>query len=363
LSYLFESVRVNQREVAISKIVSGEESGRTPFETSTFTFISDWLQGKDSFLQQTSGSTGAPKEIALTRKQMSGSAHRTLKALNIQEGDTALVCLHPQYIAGKMMLARALEFNLKIEGVEPSSDPLQSLPEDFQNGFAAFVPHQLATMIQKAERIGQLNRMKTILVGGAAVNETLLKEIKKLHVPVYATYGMTETISNIALQKLNGPDAQNNFYLVPGITVATNDHHCLVITLPELPDPVITHDIVQLNTDNSFRILGRLDNIINSGGIKISPEILEKEAEHILNRLGIFKSFLIGSIPHDTLGEQLVLIIQGSPLPARVERQLAEQFKSRLKPYEVPKQFRYLPDFTYTLSGKVDRTEILKRIR
>lgn len=363
MSYLFESIRINQREVALSKIVSGEETGLTTFEAATVEFIGDWLRGKNLFLQKTSGSTGPPKEITITRKQITESAHRTLKALAITKGDSALVCLHTQYIAGKMMLARALEFNLKIEAIEPSSDPLQFLPEDFKNCFAAFVPHQLATMLQRADRKGQLNRMKAILVGGAAVNETLSKKIKSLECPVYATYGMTETVSNIALQKLNAPDAQTCFYALPGISVTTNDQNCLVINIPELPELIATRDIVQLNTDKSFKILGRLDNVINSGGIKISPETIEAETERILHHLGISKSFLLGGIPHDTLGEQLVLVMEGRPLPAPAEGKLLEEFRKRVKPYEVPKQFRYLPDFIYTASGKVNRSEILKGIR
>lgn len=362
MSYLFESIRINQREVAVSRIVSGEETGLTAFETATFEFIYDWLRGKNSFLQKTSGSTGLPKEITITRKQITESANRTLKALTITKGDAALVCLHTQYIAGKMMLARALEFNLKIEATEPSSDPLQSLPEDFQNGFGAFVPHQLATMLQQPNRRDQLNRMKAILVGGAAVNETLSKKIRSLQCPVYATYGMTETVSNIALQKLNGPDAQTYFYPLPGISVATNDQNCLVITVPELETPILTNDIAELHADKSFRILGRLDNMINSGGIKILPESLEPETERILHHLGISKSFLFSSIPHDTLGDQLILIMDGSPLPVHAENQLVEEFRKRVKPHEVPKQFRYLPDFNYTASGKVNRSETLKRI-
>lgn len=294
---------------------------------------------------------------------MIASAARTLKAIGVGEADAALLCLHPDFIAGKMMLVRALAFNLKIEAVEPSSDPLQQVRDDFQNGFAAFVPMQLQNMLDNPQRINQLNRMKVILLGGAPVNKTLVKKISTLQCPVFATYGMTETVSNIALQKLNGPDAQKNFTTLPQISVSTDERSCLVIHLPDADLPVITNDVAELVSKTSFRIRGRWDHVINIGGIKINPEELEQQAGVILQAKGIVRPFLIGSLPHEKLGEQPVLIMEGDPLGPEVEAGLIEELKQQLKQHEAPRQIRYLTKFSCTASGKLNRPEILKAIR
>ena len=319
--------------------------------------------GASAFTQQTSGSTGVPKKITITRDQMITSAGRTLNALGIIAGDCALACLNPEYIAGKMMLARALEFNLKLEAVEPTSDPLQHLDGELINGFAAFVPLQLQTMLDNPQRINQLNQMKAVLVGGAPVSDTLEKKIKALTCPVYATYGMTETVSNIALQKLNGRGVQKNFITLPGITVQTDERSCLVIHLPGVPEPVITNDVAELQSETSFRILGRWDHVINTGGIKINPEQLEKHVEKILHAHGILRPFIIGSLPDEKLGEQLILLVEGIPMHPETEGRFIEKCKQQLEPYEVPRQIRYLNQFFYTRSGKINRQEILKSIR
>jgi O-succinylbenzoic acid--CoA ligase len=362
LNYRFESIRINQREIPLSAIRSGRETGSSAFEKATLHFIRQWLNGTETFRQQTSGSTGPPKEIIISRSQMAASAQRTLNALTITPGSTALVCLNPEYIAGKMMLVRALEFNLGIVAVEPVSDPLQHLPPGLQDVFAAFVPLQLQTMMGIPMRTGQLNRMKAILIGGAPVNEVLAKKIQKLQCPVYATYGMTETLSNIALQKLNGPDKQNYFKTLPGVTVKTDERNCLVIRLPEIAEPVVTKDVAELQADNSFRILGRFDNVINSGGIKIWPEQLEQRCEEVFHTLGINQPFFIGSTPHELLGEQVIMVIESDPLSHDVEAQLIGLLKKDLSPYEMPKQIRYATRFIVTASGKINRRATLKSI-
>ncbi len=294
---------------------------------------------------------------------MMASAQRTLTALSIATGDGALVCLHPDYIAGKMMLVRALEFNLKIEAVEPSSDPLRMVSEDFLPGLAAIVPLQLQSMIDQPQRVSSLNRMKAILVGGAAVSEMLHQKIRLLKCPVYATYGMTETISNIALQRLNGSTEELFFRTLPGITVRIDDRGCLVVSLQEMPQPIVTNDVAELVSETTFRVLGRWDYVINSGGIKISPETLEERSEKLIRDVGIVSPYIYGSILHEALGEALVLILEGEPLPHQTETKLLESLKHELRHYEVPRQIRYVTKFTYTPSGKINRPEILKNIR
>src|SRR5688572_15864980 len=228
MSYSPSSIWIQHREVSLSEILSRAVTPLSEFESETFSFIRDWLQGLDSFKLQTSGSTGTPKEITVTRNQLRQSADRTLQALGINPGDTALVCLDTKYIAGKMMVVRALQGNLKIYAVEPVSNPLLKLSSNTAISFAAFVPLQLQEILKHGDCVQKLNQLKAIIVGGVAVSTSLQGEISKLSTPVFATYGMTETVSHIALQRLNGKHPSDHFTALPGIETEVDERGCLV---------------------------------------------------------------------------------------------------------------------------------------
>ena len=342
--YTHTSIVINNRDVNLADIQAGKVSSFSAFENSTFTFIQAWLLGENSFNLQTSGSTGTPKEICVTRNQLTKSAQRTIEALNLSEQDTALVCLDTKYIAGKMMVVRALEGNMKLMVVEPSSDALQKVSKPIT--FTALVPLQLQEILKHPDSFQKLNQMKAVIIGGAAVNSSLQKEITKLSCAVYATYGMTETVSHIALQRLNGDQATEHFTVLSGIKIKTDERGCLVIDMPEFSEPIVTNDLVEIISSNQFRWLGRFDNVINSGGFKISPEKIEKSLETILPS----QAFFVTSIPDERLGEKLVLIIEGSRVTIDFSR-------LHLHPYEIPKDVLYLPEFIRTETGKINRKE------
>ncbi|HEU5291416.1 MAG TPA: AMP-binding protein [Cyclobacteriaceae bacterium] len=345
-----QKIIINNKEINLADILSGKVSSFSAFENSTFSFIKEWLEGQDSFNLHTSGSTGNPKEITLTRNQLRQSAQRTLKALSLDQNDTALVCLDTKYIAGKMMLVRALEGNMKIAAADPSANPLQNIQGPVT--FTALVPLQLQEILKHPNSIQKLNEMKAVIIGGAAVNTFLQKEITKLKCAVYATYGMTETVSHIALQCLNGRNASNHFTALPGIKIKTDNRGCLVIQMPEFSEPIITNDLVEIISRDQFRWLGRYDNVINSGGFKISPEKIEKELEAILPD----RAFFVTSILDERLGEKLVLIMEGSARPV--------DFKTlQLHPYEVPKDIILLPEFVRTETGKINREKTMRLLR
>lgn len=351
--YSHSSIQVHNRVEQVADILSGEVTPLSDFESQTFSFIRDWIKGVDLFNLQTSGSTGTPKEIRLGRKQLIQSAERTIRALGLDEHDTAFVCLDTKYIAGKMMLARALEGNMKIVVVEPSSDPLKKLTDETQISFAAFVPLQLHEILTHNNSMAKLNRMKAVLVGGGEISMALQQLVNKVSCPIYATYGMTETVSHIALQRLNGAEASDHFTTLPGISVTLDNRGCLVVELPEFTEDIVTNDLVELLSPTQFRWLGRFDLVINSGGFKVSPEKIEKLISAIFANKKINRSFFVCGIPDDRLGQKLILAIEGFPISG--EKKILSALKQQLHPYEVPKQVLYIREFLRTETGKINR--------
>lgn len=350
MSYGHDSILVNGRGAALSEILSGSVPPQSAFERETFEFIIRWLKGDQAFTLNTSGSTGTPKEITVTRSQLIQSARRTIRALGLSADNTALVCLDTKYIAGKMMLVRALEANMKIVAVEPSSNPVNDL--SVQPGFGAFVPLQLDEIFKDEKSINTLNQFKSVILGGASVSTTLLEKIRTLSCAVYATYGMTETVSHIALQKLNGEDAREYFETLPEIKIKTDERDCLVIGLPDFHEPIITNDIVQIINNTEFKILGRYDNVINSGGVKLVPETIEKKIEPLLAS----QTFFIAGVNDDRLGQKLVLIVEG-----KSRQELPATLKHALSTYEVPKEIFYLDEFVRTETQKINRVKTIEK--
>ncbi len=352
--YNHDLIYINNREVKLTNILSSSSTS-SDFESETLSFIRSWLQGVDSFKLYTSGSTGAPKEITLTRKQLLQSAKRTIHALGLDQHDTAFICLDTKYIAGKMMLARALEGNMKIVAVEPTSNPLLNVPSETPISFTAFVPLQLHEILKHSESVKKLNQLKAIIVGGGEVSTSLHTDIQKISCPVYATYGMTETVSHIALQRLNGTQGSDHFTVLNGIQIAVDDRGCLVIQLPEFPDKIITNDLIELITSTQFRWVGRYDNVINSGGVKISPEKIEKVVERIFHEKKIDRPFIVCGIPDDRLGQKLILVIEGFPVSGQTK--IPVTLHQYLHPYEIPKQIFNIREFIRTETGKINRTK------
>jgi O-succinylbenzoic acid--CoA ligase len=312
-------------------------------------FCKEWLEGRSTFTINTSGSTGAPKIIQLRREQMIASAKRTIKALDLQKGMTSLVCLDVSFIAGKMMLVRSLIAGMNMIVVEPKANPFEDLP-DKKIDFAAMVPYQLSTLIiaGKAMNIGK------IILGGAPASQLLLREIRDLRVPVYATFGMTETITHIALRKLNGDDEQDYFEVLEGVGISTDDRGCLVIRADYLDDVVTTNDIIELVDVGKFRWLGRFDDVINSGGIKILPGTIERAIEEYFSSGDIGNRFFVAGRQHEQLGQQVVLVVEGD-LAAEEEENLLDWLRKTLSKYEIPKVVLYADHFAMTETQKINR--------
>jgi o-succinylbenzoate---CoA ligase len=318
-------------------------------------FIDSWINGTKTFELQTSGSTGNSKSISIPRQQMIASALMTGSFLNIKEGDSALLCLNPGYIGGKMMMVRAMELGLKLIIIPPSSNPLNELPKLTPIQFAAFVPMQVETILKSKSGMNFLNSIDNIIIGGAPVSSNLQSKLQRVQSKVYSTYGMTETVSHIALKQLNGNSIEDDFKILPGVEIELDKRGCLKIKSEVTGNQwIYTNDIVELTSKESFKWKGRIDNIINSGGIKIQVEDLESQIQSLIPSL----SFIISSIQNPALGEAIVLLSEKRNLTSEEKNIL----KVELQRYHYPKGFRTVDKLPVTKSGKPDRIAARKFI-
>lgn len=328
-------------------------------ESQTLHFCQEWLNGQQTFTLYTSGSTGSPKAITFHREQLIASAYMTGKALGLTVGDRALITLPTQYIGGRMMLVRGFELGLHLTILPPSSLPLSPFTEDTYFDFLSFVPLQLYnTLSQTPEKTAILNRAKAILLGGAPVDHVLETQLQAVKAPVYHTYGMTETISHIALKKLNTSGKQPHFVALQGVEISTDSRNCLVIRTPFLGnEPVITNDVVRILSANTFEWIGRIDNIINTGGVKVQAEKVEKAVEKILAHMSANRRFFVAPLSDSLLGEAVTLFIEGFPFSVKEQTILTGYLNKHLTKYEKPKSIRYIAIFAETASGKLDKRQ------
>ncbi|HRG10352.1 MAG TPA: AMP-binding protein [Cyclobacteriaceae bacterium] len=325
--------------------------------SSAIRFCNTWLNGQADFVLQTSGSTGTPKKIAATREQLKASARITATYLKLEPEQTALVCLDVSFVAGLMMLVRALEVGMNIIVTPPEANPLQSLEPAINVDFAAFVPYQIEAIL-KSPQHEKLNTIKNLIIGGAPLSEQTKVALQYFTNNMYATYGMTETLTHIALQKINEA-TDNTFQVLPGFDVGTDVRGCLTVKAIHLGNEVIiTNDLVELISKNQFLWLGRIDGVINSGGVKIIPEKVEAVVATIFNKLNLLNRFFITGLPNAQLGETVTLVVEGILTKEQTES-LRQNLSHTLSRYENPKAIYCLEKFVYTNSGKINRPETI----
>ena len=334
------------------------------FEEKVISFLEDWFSHSETVSVQTSGSTGIPKVFEIEKKRMLNSAKMTCDFLGLKEGDTALLCLPVQYISGKMMLVRAIERKLKVIISVPSSAP--EISENVE--FCAMTPLQVQNSLDK------IHFIKNLIIGGAAVSEKLKNEISTTlqfsnsPTRIYETYGMSETLSHIALKQIS-PVQENYFTILNDVEISVDERNCLKIFAPKLnPEILQTNDIVELMHFDSaqgdkkqFKFLGRFDNVINSGGVKIFAEELEN-----LVKKHIDKDLVFLGKPDETLGEKLILVIEDKLFSESCQSERSRRLKSQISnlkfenKFHSPKEILFLEKFPRAENGKVLRKEILK---
>lgn len=360
-AYPYRDLWINGRSVTFEKLLQGQETGRTAFEESTFTFIKEWLTGTSRFSMQTSGSTGHPKSITVTREQMVASARRTAQKINLRKSMMALVCIDTKYIAGKMMLVRSLITGLRILAVEPSANPLIRVPVDKFVQFTAMVPYQINAVLE-SKHPHLLNNLEKVLIGGAPLNDQDREALNRFQCECFETYGMTETVSHIALRLVNTENKQQYFETLPGVEISLDERGCLVISTDFLPEPVTTNDVVAIAAPGKFSWIGRWDSVINTGGVKVIPEKIEKELQHIFKEQAQQHPFFIAALPDDRLGNKIVLVLEGVQFSSELLLQAMEKLKAAVSPYEFPKEVYTIPQFVFTKTQKIDRKRTLNGI-
>lgn len=332
-------------------------------------FLQEWNSPSETLLVHTSGSTGKPKPMWVEKQRMLNSAHITCDFLGLRPGDSALLCMSLDYIAGKMMVVRSIERKLRLFSVKPSGHPLsdESLAKmvEMDFDFVAMVPMQVYNTLQVPQERERLSRIKHLIIGGGAIDDALAEELRSLPGAVWSTYGMTETLSHIALRRLNGEEASEWYQPFDSVGVSLNSDGCLVIDAPLVcSEPLVTNDIAEIKQQETsshssdassslktssphvlFRIRGRKDNVICSGGIKIQIE----EVENLL-RQHLDAPFLLAKKKDEKFGEIAVLVTESGDLEG-VEA-ICRQVLPR---YWVPRQYLHFDQLPMTETGKPKR--------
>lgn len=324
-------------------------------------FLSEWNNDSDRVLVHTSGSTGKPKPMMVEKKRMLNSARITCDFLGLKSGDSALLCMSLDYIAGKMVVVRSIERHLHLISVSPSGHPLKDIDLKGVNGkdvngeitFAAMVPMQVYNTLQVPEERERLTHIRHLIIGGGAIDASLEKELQALpgNIAIWSTYGMTETLSHIALRRINGAEASEWYQPFDSVKISQTEDGCLVIDAPLVcAETLVTNDIVEIEKLR-FRIKGRKDNVICSGGIKIQIEEVEEFLKPHLE-----KPFMLAKKKDEKFGEIAVLMSEDKEIKtveATIRRLLSDH------KYWIPREFRYVDHLPLTETGKPKRSILL----
>lgn len=321
---------------------------KSDFGMQVYLVLKEWFADSKDMLLHTSGSTGIPKPFLASKERMMQSAKLTCSFLNLKKGDTSLLCLPVSAIAGIMMLVRALVAGLNICLITPCGNPLKKV--DCNLKFAAMVPLQVYNSLESSTERNKLEKIENLIIGGGAIDNQLEIALQPFMNNIYSTYGMTETLSHIALRRINGIVASPNYVPFQSVDISLSEDGCLIINAPLVAEIQLqTNDLGEIDADGSFRVIGRKDNIINTGGTKIQIEKLEQKLRPFIQC-----GFAISSRPDSKFGEAIVLVVEEEFNPTLL--------KDTLSPFEIPKDIIVVDKIPLTRTGKIDRNLIKKII-
>lgn len=317
-------------------------------------FFEQWEQNIQLFYIKTSGSTGVPKSIELKKEWLIWSALNTAKELKPQPNDHLLSCIPIDKIGGLMMLVRSLVWNIPVTIIEPSGSPLIIQSEAT---IASFTPFQCSNILNDPTQCQNLSKLRAVIIGGGDLSLQLEKQIQSLNIPTvfYHSYGMTETCSHIALRKINTAQHQSHFKPFEDVLIKQNQEQCIEIKCPFHTEYITTNDLIELNENGEFKMIGRADFVINTGGVKLIPEYIEQLIEQ---KISPKVAFVVSSIPDDALGDKVVLV---SPNVSAFN-QIDFSFLNQYSKYSIPKLFIHLDEIPLNQSNKIDRIKIKKNL-
>ena len=345
--------------ISYEELVHSHPTASNPYFDSVVDFCRSYLSGKQTFLVKTSGSTGKHKKFFLNRDQLKLSACMTIDALSLTKVYKGLVCISIDHIGGKMMLVRAMELGMPLFIVEPAAEPpIQDLaPIDF----VALIPLQVQALLTSKTGRNFLNHCKVVIIGGGAIDRSLESQLGQFQNPIYQTFGMTETVSHIALRRLNGPKKEMHFHALKGIKLSVDERGCLVVYgAITNHKPVVTNDLVEMVAEGKFKWLGRLDQVINSGGYKVFPSKLQPLVLEVLRSIGINAEFTIIGLPDLKWGQKVTLVLELEDLNKETKQHILTGLKEKMHPYELPKSIKCLHILPRTVTGKFDFKKISK---
>lgn len=351
MNFDFSGIILNDKLFSLEDIVpfcsNKLKNSKLPeWEAKIYQFIVDFLDDKDFIIQQSSGTTGTPKQLKISKKMMVESAKNTIERLDLKWTNKALLCLPVDYIAGKMMIVRSFVAGLNLFWEEPSSMP--SLSKYGKMDFCAMVPLQVYNSFSNYEFF---KNIRNLIIGGSELRSEIMAMFRDVPNNTYETYGMAETCSHIALRKISGEKPDKYFKTLPNITIRTDKRSCLIINAPYFDSEIETNDIVEIIDDTQFIWKGRIDNLINSGGIKVKPEELEATIAKIIDE----ECAVIG-VKDDKLGQKIVLIIESDKELDTVE--ISQNLKQHLEDHQIPKKIVITKELPRTSSFKVDRSKL-----
>jgi O-succinylbenzoic acid--CoA ligase len=313
-----------------------------------------WRSGRQSFMLFSSGSTGRPAAHTLSRKLLEWSAAQTGTALQVQASDRIFCCLPLDKVGGMMQVVRSESWNIPLLAIQPAMHPMQFLEDEHPYSITSLTGSQLNSSLSNEAETARLRRFRVVLAGGEALSAATEQKSLDAGIHLWHTYGMTETASHIALRKAG----TKGFIPFPGVALKCDarDGH-LIISIPGfLEAPLHTRDRAVVESDGSFRILGRLDTVINSGGIKIQAEAVEQ----VIDRLHILRdrAFVVAGAPDANWGEAVVLLVEGEPFT--LDQEQLKNAVNECIPYGAPKSIRFIPKLPRTGNGKINRQEVQK---
>lgn len=344
----FSRLSINGEALEGEDLLDFVQHHEAPYIRDLYSFLVSWLNEDDAITVQTSGSTGHPKSIQVLKSQMLHSAAATAQFFNFKKGQRALLALPIQYIAGKMMLVRAFYSQLDLICVQPSTQPLSQLPDDLEIDFAPLTPMQM-------QGVTTTKAIRNILLGGGPVSQSLSQTLQSFTTPIFHGYGMTETLSHVAIRRINGEQATPIYQALPNVFFETDENNCLLISVSFLEQKIYTNDIVNLINPQSFIWEGRLDNVINSGGVKLFPEKIEAQLSSIID-----VPYFVAGLADEVLGQKLVLFLEREKPDECIFLYIKKAVQQQFQGAERPKEIFFIPQFLRTASGKIQRVETIK---